>query len=203
MNFKFLKSVFAGLTLSLCCLVSVANAGLIVVDNGSTITTSWDESFVLTRDMTSADTAHAILFENMFSDSAGNSNPFNEIYDVRATVNGGGDIILSPWAGWNYRVGNEFNFTSDALGILWSPNNLTNAIIGDVVRLYGSMTFDKIGDFHMPDMGASTVRFISYKEGDFANPHQVSAEQVPEPTTLAIFALGMIGLASRRFKKQS
>jgi hypothetical protein len=26
---------------------------------------------------------------------------------------------------------------------------------------------------------------------------------VPEPTTLAIFALGMIGLASRRFKKQS
>jgi len=27
--------------------------------------------------------------------------------------------------------------------------------------------------------------------------------QVPEPSTLAIFALGMIGLASRRFKKQS
>jgi hypothetical protein len=29
------------------------------------------------------------------------------------------------------------------------------------------------------------------------------ATEVPEPTTLAIFALGMIGLASRRFKKQS
>ena len=29
------------------------------------------------------------------------------------------------------------------------------------------------------------------------------ATSVPEPTTLAIFALGMIGLASRRFKKQS
>jgi len=28
-------------------------------------------------------------------------------------------------------------------------------------------------------------------------------QSVPEPTTLAIFALGMIGLASRRFKKQS
>jgi hypothetical protein len=27
--------------------------------------------------------------------------------------------------------------------------------------------------------------------------------QVPEPTTLAIFALGMVGLAARRFKKQS
>jgi hypothetical protein len=30
-----------------------------------------------------------------------------------------------------------------------------------------------------------------------------SSVDVPEPSTLAIFALGMIGLASRRFKKQS
>jgi hypothetical protein len=30
-----------------------------------------------------------------------------------------------------------------------------------------------------------------------------SSNDVPEPSTLAIFALGMIGLASRRFKKQS
>jgi len=38
-------------------------------------------------------------------------------------------------------------------------------------------------------------------------PHQhhlfVRSVNVPEPSTLAIFALGMIGLASRRFKKQS
>jgi len=31
----------------------------------------------------------------------------------------------------------------------------------------------------------------------------VRASEIPEPGTLAIFALGMIGLASRRFKKQS
>jgi hypothetical protein len=31
----------------------------------------------------------------------------------------------------------------------------------------------------------------------------LNSAQVPEPSTLAIFALGMIGLASRRFKKQS
>jgi len=31
----------------------------------------------------------------------------------------------------------------------------------------------------------------------------VSRTSVPEPSTLAIFALGMIGFASRRFKKQS
>jgi len=32
---------------------------------------------------------------------------------------------------------------------------------------------------------------------------QPSIQEVPEPSTLAIFALGMIGLASRRFKKES
>ncbi len=32
---------------------------------------------------------------------------------------------------------------------------------------------------------------------------QVGGVAVPEPSTLAIFAIGMIGLASRRFKKQS
>mgnify|MGYP005988501649 CR=1 FL=1 len=32
---------------------------------------------------------------------------------------------------------------------------------------------------------------------------KTSAADVPEPSTLAIFALGMIGLTSRRFKKQS
>jgi hypothetical protein len=33
--------------------------------------------------------------------------------------------------------------------------------------------------------------------------YTASSTSVPEPTTLAIFALGLIGLASRRFKKQS
>jgi hypothetical protein len=32
---------------------------------------------------------------------------------------------------------------------------------------------------------------------------QIGLVNVPEPSTLAIFALGLIGLASRRFKKQS
>jgi len=36
---------------------------------------------------------------------------------------------------------------------------------------------------------------------DFSNL-QIKSVEAPEPSTLAIFALGMIGLASRRFKKQ-
>ena len=36
---------------------------------------------------------------------------------------------------------------------------------------------------------------------DFSNL-QIRSAEVPEPSTLAIFALGIIGLASRKFKKQ-
>ena len=41
------------------------------------------------------------------------------------------------------------------------------------------------------------------KEIEAVSSALVRANVVPEPSTLAIFALGMIGLASRRFKKQS
>ncbi len=43
------------------------------------------------------------------------------------------------------------------------------------------------------------TRDTHYSEGGIVLVRSVS---VPEPSTLAIFALGMIGLASRRFKKQ-
>jgi hypothetical protein len=46
------------------------------------------------------------------------------------------------------------------------------------------------------DTGGNDVDFYRFEVNSVA-------QSVPEPSTLAIFALGMIGLASRRFKKQS
>jgi hypothetical protein len=43
---------------------------------------------------------------------------------------------------------------------------------------------------------------MSFDLGTDLNIPEANSE-VPEPSTLAIFALGIIGLASRRFKKQS
>ncbi|WP_236559713.1 PEP-CTERM sorting domain-containing protein [Colwellia sp. 20A7] len=44
------------------------------------------------------------------------------------------------------------------------------------------------------------IRLTELNDVTFKSSH---VNSVPEPTTLAIFALGMIGLASRRFKKLS
>jgi hypothetical protein len=42
---------------------------------------------------------------------------------------------------------------------------------------------------------------VSFRNMSITQSSDQLAAQVPEPTTLAIFALGVIGLASRRFKK--
>jgi len=49
------------------------------------------------------------------------------------------------------------------------------------------------------------TRYVTDRDGhDFTLDQALNIKnEVPEPSTLAIFALGMIGLASRRFKKQS
>jgi hypothetical protein len=54
-------------------------------------------------------------------------------------------------------------------------------------------------------MGTSGIAFASGTLSDFNYYHDivVDASVVPAPSTLAIFALGIIGLASRRFKEKS
>ncbi|ASP47562.1 PEP-CTERM sorting domain-containing protein [Cognaticolwellia beringensis] len=66
----------------------------------------------------------------------------------------------------------------------WGSSSYGRALTG----VHGGQTFTALA-------GTSSTTFIS---SSF-----VDSTSVPEPSTLAIFALGMIGLASRRFKKQS
>jgi len=67
----------------------------------------------------------------------------------------------------------------------------------------GISELELIGKFGIKSADASS-EFIAFNEFnqviDYSSTSQV---KVPEPSTLAIFALGMMGLASRRFKKQA
>ena len=56
--------------------------------------------------------------------------------------------------------------------------------------------------------GFSDFKFLSFSDSgkgpvEFDISNSFSIQAVPEPTTLAIFAIGILGLASRRFKKTS
>jgi hypothetical protein len=53
----------------------------------------------------------------------------------------------------------------------------------------------------MFEVGSSTRLFNNNLPGEVYGSVEYVASSVPEPSTLAIFALGIIGLASRRFNK--
>ena len=71
--------------------------------------------------------------------------------------------------------------------------------------IYGAESFSGFSFLNV----TSVILDVKSNWGDstYWSMHEVGFNQVtsevPEPSTLAIFALGMIGLASRRFKKQS
>jgi hypothetical protein len=119
---------------------------------------------------------------------------------------------------------NGVNITS--LSVLMSSNlvsNLTGYNLSSVAAgTYNATLSDVQAAFSTATWGAPTLdssQIVIQRSGfgsgfkfSTGNAHLfsfdavdvgVEVSAVPEPSTLAIFALGMIGLASRRFKKQS
>lgn len=106
--------------------------------------------------------------------------------------------------GYNQQViinSNGFvGYNRDSTGFFLSENGVVNSvrvieyedvIMSDTSYLDLNSHPSFMLDYDMPAMSTMLVRSSS------------NAIDVPEPSTLAIFALGVIGLASRRLKKQS
>jgi hypothetical protein len=111
------------------------------------------------------------------------------------------------------------NFTSGYFDIsVFSGINGTGNNLGTVSGIAQGLNFQNLGTFFMgvktddgSTFGSIVYSFdangsrdtIGYDDIVFSDSRATDSTPVPEPTTLAIFALGMMGLASRRFKKQS
>ena len=110
-------------------------------------------------------------------------SPANKVTNFTANVFG--DI-------YDIEHGGQFNFAaSDGLnsGVTGISNSqYRNSVTNNILQLHtcGGIVCQVTAN------GVSTSYSL-----------QKAVQSVPEPSTLAIFALGMIGLASRRFKKQS
>lgn len=219
-NSKFLKAVFVSLILSVS---NFANAGLITI-TGYDITNAdisgnggWSHAYDGTVTLNGNSSIAGALAD--YTNGSGTLNDgvlgtnFN---DTQYFVTDAGAEITLYLDGF---------YSIDSLKLF--GNNSSNGIPGGIENVL--VTFGGLNDtlLSTPDgnnddfsFGGSvfsgiTTNFIKlsgFPEGNCCGAYSISeinimgqrqSTDVPEPSTLAIFALGMIGLASRRFKKQS
>ena len=212
MKLKLLNIALVSLVLSVSCLTNVANAGLIKNGNIITDTDTGLDWYALT-----ATTGNSYnTMSSLLSDS--NSIYFGYEYASFQQLeslwqNAGYITAIAPLVS----IGN--NTTTNATDIL-ALNNLMG-LFGQTGTnccarssgIYNAISGNSrlIWDW-LPDAGGSGITYTGITTSPSAITwaprndigHWLIKEtptDVPEPSTLAIFALGIIGLASRRFNK--
>ena len=208
MKLRFLQVALAGLMLSVC---NLANAGLITTSND--LTSNYIDYDLVTFD------------ELSFATNTNISNQYNAFgLDVtpglqylasssRTNFNGAG---LYNYGTSPYTTPFSFDFTStvEAMGfyiVMNSGQNVTfEALLnGSVVESYNETWSNCCSALSFRGFTGGTydsmrVTMVSGSNNamELDNVYFSNVTDVPEPSTLAIFALGIMGLASRRFKKQ-
>ena len=173
MKYRTFKSAFIGLVLSVS---GVAHAGLIII-HGSGIFTGGPATFANFEVATFAFTTLEVNTLTITDFGSGYINPgFHGPYNSF--------IDLYDGATWINIFDSGVISVDTNLSVLWA----------------GTLSFSSLN--------VSGIRIRANSPSPYAY-HNVNTTmkynlaKVPEPSTLAIFALGMIGFASRRFKKRS
>lgn len=205
MRIRFLKVVFAGIILAAS---NIANAGLILDEDFDPINASdWTVSggFVLGSPSSEFIDGNALYFNGSGTRSA-TTNAFD------MTAGGVLSFMLKIGSGSGL-FENADNGEDIALQYTTNGTTFNNLLVLDTEDVlyrgaWGNVSFD-IGANTVAASSTTAFRItqLTHSGSSFdrwaIDNVTISTQDVPEPSTLAIFALGMIGLASRRFKKQS
>jgi hypothetical protein len=220
MKFKFLKTTLASFFLAGSCLMNVANAALIAYEFSGEFSRS-----VVVEPLANADANVGDYFLGQFTYD--DEEPLFGIInpDTRARYSTG-EILASTSinrykasSGPQLQIFNNWEFTPGGTAIddfflsVYQYDNFGDGfyLLQLNLRDYTTATLDSLSIPNKDQIEALASggrfflrRFASrgqeawWADGAIRNVNLVS---VPEPRTLAIFALGIMGLASRRFKK--
>jgi hypothetical protein len=205
MKFKFLKVLLSGVLISIS---SLSYAGIIVdpVLNGGKCCSSSERGYFFTA------TEELNFTSFWLNTSAGLSTDFNL------------DVILLSNTPPEYSGSTSSSTTAyttlgswDGLSGLFTTDITiaTNSIIG-FLAYDNNLSTTPYADAFSTNYNGNTINFTRLIRQSLSNGAPVAANgngpigaigftanttAVPEPSTLAIFALGIMGLASRRFKK--
>ncbi|TYK65704.1 PEP-CTERM sorting domain-containing protein [Colwellia echini] len=207
MKCKYFNAALAGLILSVSCAVNIAQAGLIAFNDRATF-----ENYLNGESIDTLSSIKNTGFTGIFS-----SNDFKasgKMHQCNTNVDCGGayDNMDNKYL-LAYNNTLDFSFNSPIAAFGFDFNSYSTKIYNEavVVALNGvsSQPTGASGGFFgiASDDGStfSTVNFVSnLKNTVFDNityAASVKTVPVPTPSTLAIFALAMIGLAARKFKR--
>lgn len=223
MKVKFLKTALLGFVISVSSLVNVANAGLINIgaltsnDDGSTTVISdtlnslewlrWDQL----ADLTYAETLAQISSGAYSGWNIAGVNEANLFLDAlyNGAAHGCSNNTTSNLTCLSNGSFSSADYTT-LLGDSWTRGTASR----DVAWFYDDTITDNSAGYLFLTSGVSNSKWNTHgtiaSTDSWAHSNNSigwlmyrSTSEVPEPSTLAIFALGMMGLASRRFKKQS
>jgi hypothetical protein len=211
MNFKFLKASLAVMTIFVS---SITHAGIIFGDLNYESGDSYVTDSLNNREWARFDVMRGTVAEwtNEFNDLNSSLYGFTlaksfdtELFTDAAFGIGNYDVLSRQWpvkTGINAYLfmqvmGDGFDFNNNNIWKYYIENDL--GVSTNVTHMYlrgqtsRSTNLMHEGSIRSQDTWSSNMTFLAFR----------TIQDVPEPSTLAIFALGMIGLASRRYKKQS
>jgi len=196
MNYKFLNTAIIGLILSISSLINVANAGLITYEIS---TNTWIYSgFSKTNVGNYKYTGFGVLANDGGTKIGGGSH---FLWNAGITGGGVGTYNWTDYSDYYFPIGYQI----EVIGAKWTNIEVRSNNQGEGVFGYQHLSNTQLIGTQIANGTVLDGVFTFGSAGSYATWSYVanSTNQVPEPSTLAIFALGMIGLASRRFKKQS
>ncbi len=185
------------------CVTSIANAAFIFEQNGDLVTMEViNETYTLTSNQTDG-ILYVALLDVFLPGGSSVSDSARVGGSATMSVNGGLATALDWWTGWQYRPGLQAPWTSEDVAFLFSLTPATLSI-GDTITINGTLTMNALmdNDIIMPDVFGNVTTVIGGHRSLYSQAHTTTASngvtQVPEPSTLAIFALSLLGLGAAR-----
>jgi len=211
MKFKLLKATFVSLIMTVS---GLANAGLISNSNWEVVAITGNYDYATTAWYLNNNDPTLSYFDQMMSNGyiaypQSYSSPVNG-FDARGTTS----VTISFDDLYSFKdieLWYTRSYSNQLIDISFGVDNTNTLFSSKTLGAYGATTnfIQDLNIVDLLDIGSFVGNQIKLS---FSNTDQIIFHEltfsgdkvdVPEPSTLAIFAFGMIGLASRRFKKQS
>ena len=191
MNRKLINGLLASLAMTISCFSFTSNAALIEAD----YTTGGDN-------LAAYDTVSGLTWLDF---SVTKNLTYNQALsfssDFRLATNAELASLYNSLVGNSQEKYNQF----ESVGLFNSANRAAGFVEGNGLAHVTNTAFNPAaygyGVWSNTDFGGDSIAMFMVNTQSFQSPTPPNA--VPEPSMLAIFALGLMGLASRRFKRQA